>query len=280
LQQLHFETTIKATQERVWEMLWHKFAYPIWTAPFAPDCFFTSDWLLGSSIHFMGSNGNGIYGVIEKLIEGEQVSFKHLGIIQNNEPQLSEAPWQDLYETYTLLKTNEAIVLKVELSCIEDYQTFFIDHFPKALDIIKNMAEHKIYIPITISTVITAPIEKVWMYFITPSHIIQWNNASDDWHTTAAEVDLKIDGKFSAIMAAKDGSISFDFWGIYTKIIHNTLLEYKLGDGRNVTTQFIRNDTTVTIKQTFDAENENSIILQEGGWQAILNNFKKHTEHQ
>ena len=38
---------------------------------------------------------------------------------------------------------------------------------------------------------------------------MQWNAASDDWHTTAEAVDLRPGGAFSSRMEAKDGSVGF-----------------------------------------------------------------------
>jgi Activator of Hsp90 ATPase homolog 1-like protein len=63
---------------------------------------------------------------------------------------------------------------------------------------------------ITVETNV-APIEQVWSAYKTPEYIKKWNAASDDWHTTAASVDLREGGKFSSHMEAKDGSMGFDF---------------------------------------------------------------------
>ena len=35
----------------------------------------------------------------------------------------------------------------------------------------------------------------------------------------------------------------------------------------------------VKVVETFDPENENPDEMQKNGWQAILNNFKKHVEN-
>lgn len=131
---------------------------------------------------------------------------------------------------------------------------------------------------ITIEATINASIEKIWECWTSPAHIIKWNNASVDWHTTKAENDLKVGGKFSSRMEAKDGSMGFDFWGIYDTIVENKLIEYTMGDGRKATIQFTTTGNETTIVETFEAETENSIELQRGGWQAILNNFKNYTE--
>lgn len=133
-------------------------------------------------------------------------------------------------------------------------------------------------INITVEAMVNAPIEKVWNYWTTPQHITQWNNASDDWHCPKAENDLTRGGKFSATMAAKDGSFSFDFWGIYDDVIENELIMYTMGDGRKATVTFASIGDVTKVTEIFEAEDQNSIELQQSGWQAILNNFKKHTE--
>ena len=132
---------------------------------------------------------------------------------------------------------------------------------------------------ITINAIVNAPIEKVWDYWTTPAHIMQWNNASDDWHTPAAENDLRVEGKFSSTMAAKDGSFSFDFGGTYTAVEKHKLIEYVLDDGRKVEIQFSSNGVETSITESFDPETQNPHEMQQAGWQAILNNFKKYTEN-
>ena len=131
---------------------------------------------------------------------------------------------------------------------------------------------------ITIENTVNAPVEKVWQYWTTPVHICKWNNASDDWHTPHAENDLRVGGKFLSRMEAKDGSFGFDFGGVYDDVKANELIAYTIADGRKVKVIFtsLGNDTKVV--STFEAENENPIELQRGGWQAILDNFKKYTE--
>ena len=131
---------------------------------------------------------------------------------------------------------------------------------------------------ITVKTIVNAPVEKVWKYWSSPEHITQWNNASDDWHTPRAENDLRKGGKFSARMEAKDGSLGFDFGGVYDNVQENNLIAYTMGDGRKVEIRFSENGNETKIEETFEAENQNSIEMQKAGWQAILDNFKKYTE--
>ncbi len=132
--------------------------------------------------------------------------------------------------------------------------------------------------PITVSTTVHAPIEKVWQYWNEPEHITQWAFASDDWECPAAENDLRVGGASKTTMAAKDGSASFDINSTYTAVKEHELIEYDMEDGRHVTIEFKPGDDGVEIIQTFDPEQENTEEVQRGGWQAILDNFKKHVE--
>lgn len=131
---------------------------------------------------------------------------------------------------------------------------------------------------ITVSADINAPVQKVWKLWTSPEHITRWNNASDDWHTTHAENDLRTGGRFLSRMEAKDGSYGFDFEGIYDVLSVYEKIEYTLGDGRKVKVYFKGQGNTTKVTETFEAENENSIEMQKQGWQAILDNFKKYVE--
>lgn len=131
---------------------------------------------------------------------------------------------------------------------------------------------------ITVETIVNAPMAKVWESWTLPQHITKWNQASDDWHTPYAENDPRTGGRFKSTMAAKDGSMSFDFEGVYSLVIPQERIEYAMADGRTVKVIFRENGNQTTVTETFDPESENSIELQRGGWQAILNSFKKYTE--
>jgi uncharacterized protein YndB with AHSA1/START domain len=131
---------------------------------------------------------------------------------------------------------------------------------------------------ITVETTVNAKVQKVWKLWTTPEHIMHWNNASDDWHTPQVVNDLRVGGKFVCRMEAKDGSSGFDFDGIYSAVKTNERISYAIGDGRKVTITFSSAGNKTKITETFEAEDENPVEMQRGGWQAILNNFKKYAE--
>ncbi|MFA7273932.1 MAG: SRPBCC family protein [Crocinitomicaceae bacterium] len=133
---------------------------------------------------------------------------------------------------------------------------------------------------ITIETTVNKPIETVWNFWTEPEHIKKWNNASDDWHTPKSSNDLWTGGKFSSTMAAKDGSMSFEFWGVYDSVITHQEIKSTLGDDRKVEVIFSGDGSETKIIETFEAESQNSVELQRAGWQAILDNFKKYAEAQ
>ena len=131
---------------------------------------------------------------------------------------------------------------------------------------------------VTVSTVINAPVAKVWEYWSKPEHITQWCSASDDWHAPKAENDLRTGGRFTTRMEAKDGSMGFDFGGVYDAVKNNEYIEYTMGDGRKVQVSFTAKGNTTAIVEKFEAEEMNPVEMQKGGWQAILDNFKNYTE--
>lgn len=133
---------------------------------------------------------------------------------------------------------------------------------------------------ITVSTTVNAPLEHVWKVWNTPEDITQWYFASDDWHAPSATNDLRVDGRFKTRMEAKDGSFGFDFEGTYTNIDGKQTIEYSMDDGRKVSIKFEDMGESTKVTETFDAETQNPEEMQRAGWQAILDNFKKHVEHQ
>lgn len=132
---------------------------------------------------------------------------------------------------------------------------------------------------ITVQNTINASIEKVWELWTAPEHVMKWNNASEDWHTPFAENDLKVGGKFKYTMASTDGTMRFDFEGIYTNVVNPSLIEYEMADGRKVKIVFEKDAEGIKVIESFDPETVNPEEMQKNGWQAILDNFKKYVEN-
>ena len=131
---------------------------------------------------------------------------------------------------------------------------------------------------LTVKSTINAPVSKVWESWTKPEHITKWCAASDDWHTPRAENDLTEGGRFLSRMEAKDCSIGFDFGGVYDVVKKNDYIEYTIDDNRKVKIKFTPDGDKTIVSESFEAEETNPIEMQQGGWQAILDNFKKYTE--
>lgn len=133
---------------------------------------------------------------------------------------------------------------------------------------------------ITITTLIEAPIEKVWGAWNDPQAVKEWNAASPDWHTPQAQNDLREGGSFTYRMEARDGSAGFDFSGTYTAVVPHERIAYVMEDGRTVETTFAEEGGAVRVTTRFDPENENPLEMQRAGWQSILDAFKAYVEQQ
>ncbi|RUO31092.1 SRPBCC domain-containing protein [Aliidiomarina soli] len=131
---------------------------------------------------------------------------------------------------------------------------------------------------IAIETHVKASLAETWKAWNDPEAIKQWNTAQADWHTTHSEVDLRAGGRFVSRMAAKDGSVAFDFEGQYTNVVPQQLIEFEMADGRKVKVEFSEISGCVLVQEVFDAETEHSVEQQREGWQAILNNFASYVE--
>ncbi|HSP11232.1 MAG TPA: SRPBCC domain-containing protein [Salegentibacter sp.] len=284
MERKNFTVVINAPRENVWEVLWSDETYPKWTATFSEGSRAESDWKEGSKVYFLNAEGEGMVALIDKRKDPEIMNFKHLGMIDKNGNEDLESekvkPWAGSMENYLLEKENGKTQLTVNMDLNDEYKDYFLKTWPKALEKIKELAEndHQMNDPINISTKINAPIGKVWEVWNAPEHIENWNAASDDWHTKSASNDLRKGGKISSRMEAKDGSAGFDFEGIYDDVKPREHLAYTLTDGRKVSVNFKENGNSTLVEESFEAESENSRELQQQGWQAILDNFKKYVE--
>ncbi|MCC6187276.1 MAG: SRPBCC family protein [Chitinophagaceae bacterium] len=131
---------------------------------------------------------------------------------------------------------------------------------------------------ITVTTTVAAHAPKAWACFTEPSHITKWNFASDDWHCPTATNDLKVGGEYLGRMEAKNGSFGFDFKAVYDEIVTNEKIAYTMEDGRKANIIFTTSGNNTEVSIAFDAEQFNPVEMQKAGWQAILDNYKKHVE--
>lgn len=132
--------------------------------------------------------------------------------------------------------------------------------------------------PLTVTAWVPVSPALAWNLFTDPHAVTQWNFASDDWHCPSASVDLAVGGVHRARMEARDGSFGFDFEGVYSEVEAPHALTLVLWDGRKARTTFTPSADGTRVETVFDAEDQNPAEMQQAGWQAILNNYRKHVE--
>ena len=125
---------------------------------------------------------------------------------------------------------------------------------------------------------INAALDQVWEKWTQAQHVIHWNFAHESWCCPSAEVDFKEGGSSNYRMEAKDGSFGFNLIATFNAIIPQEYIASSLEDGRKVEVKFASNGQQTILVQRFEPETQNPLELQQQGWQAILDQFKRYCE--
>ena len=139
-----FEAMINATPQKVWEILWNDETYRQWTAVFAEGSNAKTDWKTGSKVLFLDGQGNGMVSTIGENRAPEFMSIRHLGVIKNGtEDTTSEEvkKWAGAMENYELSAIDGRTHLKVAMDVAEDYEEYFENKWPLALEKVKALSE-------------------------------------------------------------------------------------------------------------------------------------------
>ena len=288
MKRLYLSIDINVPREEVWAAIINDKKYRLWTSAFQEGSYFEGGWQQGDRIKFIAEYEGQVIGMISEIEMSDhlkEISIHHLGIYSGGEEDYTSDQaklWQDKYENYHFEKLEENKTrFRVEAEVEEVFAEAFEEQWLAALHKLKTLCEDKsAALPaITVEVIIDAPLARVWDYYTIPEHVIKWNRASEDWYCPRALNNLSIGGRFSYTMAARDGSMSFDFSGTYTEIVYYERIINQLDDGRMMQITFqAMSDKQTKVIETFEAEEENSLELQQVGWQAILNNFKSATE--
>jgi uncharacterized protein YndB with AHSA1/START domain len=145
METLEFKIRIKASPEKIWNVLWNEETYKQWTGAFCEGSYAISDWNEGDKIHFLSPGGEGMNSIIEKKTPNEYMAFKHLGEIKNFEelPITEETLiWSGAMETYRLIPDDEFTDLIAQMDIVEKYIDYFKEAFPKGLETIKELSEN------------------------------------------------------------------------------------------------------------------------------------------
>ena len=285
MKRIELERSFKATPELLWELIVDPDHYRYWVSAFSEGSKFVGDWSQGSRIRFVMEDESGLEsGMLSEVVASEwprHISIRHIGFIMNGIEDYDSPEtkiWTPAYENYTLEPHEGGLcTFKLAQDIPESYEEEFIANWQVAFDL---MAQRLFLLPdlkyrITLEASSKSSASVLWERLTQPELVKTWNYASDDWHCPLATNDLKIGGEFHYEMAAKDGSMAFDFWGTYDTIEKDKLLAFTLGDGRKVTVDLLDKPWGCLVVERFEPEQENNLNLQRQGWQAILNNLVK-----
>nr|WP_294900289.1 hypothetical protein [uncultured Pedobacter sp.] len=140
LKTISFSIDIDTNRERIWNALWNPITYVQWCSVFAEGSYYTGSIRQGNTIQFLRKDGRGMSSYIEKLIENEQIVFAHEKDIKDGVE--TDSNWQGAKEIFYLKKESDnATELQVILDITPDMEAYFTNVFPKALNMVKQIAE-------------------------------------------------------------------------------------------------------------------------------------------
>ncbi|MEJ5994377.1 SRPBCC domain-containing protein [Pedobacter sp. Du54] len=146
---MDFKIEINAPREKVWDVLFGKNTYPIWTKAFAEGSRAETDWKKGSKALFSDGSGKGMISRIADNVPNEFMSIEHLGMFDHGvEDYDSEnvKSWAGAKENYTLVDSNGKTDLLIYMEMDESEKNkpmidMFAQMWPKALKSVKELAE-------------------------------------------------------------------------------------------------------------------------------------------
>ena len=144
MQRKKYSVNINAPKQKVWQILWSDDSYGKWTSVFCEGSYAVTDWKEGSRVHFLSPGGNGMYSTIAGKEDNRFMSFRHDGEMKDGvELPLDDKSreWAGATENYTLSEDNGTTELVVDMDFVETHETYFDEHFPKGLQLVKELAE-------------------------------------------------------------------------------------------------------------------------------------------
>lgn len=269
-----FSIEIQTTPENVWYALWDSKYYSRWNAPLCEGAYILCDWEEDEKVFFLAPGGNGMASILKKAVLYKKAYFMHSCQMIKYEEQ-EEGVWTGAREQFTLKETNGTTQLKVLLDIPEEKLSFYTENYPKALQLLKSLAEN---LKIIIETNINSSLMAVWRLWNAPEHIKKWNISTDLWHVPSAENEVFEGGKFSIRIETKTGYLGYNFEGKYTTVKNLELLEYTFSDGRTGSVAFKQTSIGVLITEVFDPRPKENVFMEKTSRQLAMFNFQKYAE--
>jgi hypothetical protein len=151
MEKLQFKVNINAPAAKIYDFMLgiqSKTTYEQWTSLFNPTSSYEGNWEKGTKMLFVGVDSNGEKGgMVSRIAENipnRFVSTQHYGLVKAG-VETTEGPevekWANGYENYTFEENNGTTTLIVDLDTTEDFLDYMNEHYPKALEKLKELSE-------------------------------------------------------------------------------------------------------------------------------------------
>lgn len=151
MKKLQFKVNINAPTAKVFDTMLgisNKSSYEQWTALFNPTSTYEGAWTRGSKMLFIGTDEKGEKGgmvsEIADHIPNRFISIRHYGLVKGNE-EITVGPevekWANGFENYSFDDKNGTTTVTVDLDTTEEFLEYMNEHYPKALEKLKEICE-------------------------------------------------------------------------------------------------------------------------------------------
>ncbi|MDP2647765.1 MAG: SRPBCC domain-containing protein [Candidatus Yanofskybacteria bacterium] len=145
MQKQQFSIEIKASRERVWNILWEDKTFRDWANIVDEGTYMAGEIKEGNKVQFISSvSGYGVTSLVEKLVPNEFVSFRQIADTKDSGEREREKEWTGGTESYSLAENDGVTTLTVNIDVPPGQEETFKVRFPKALERVKILAEKKV----------------------------------------------------------------------------------------------------------------------------------------
>lgn len=150
MERLAYTISITASPPKIWEILFSDSTFPIWSAPFSEGNRAYGTWLEGTEMAILNKNREGVVYLVEINEPFEKMSLRQVGIFKDEQKHLNDPEVLEFaggHENYFIEQSDSTAGesnLRVEKDVSAVQKAFFDSVFPKALEMVKLMAESEI----------------------------------------------------------------------------------------------------------------------------------------
>lgn len=145
METLHFSTTINAPREKVWKTMLDLETFKKWTTPWSPNSTYEGEWKESEHIKFLDPGRGGTKALITEFRPYAFISARHVASIAPDGTEDTESEqaksWIGTTESYTFTDVDGKTKLDIEIVTRSEWVKMNEDGWPKALEILKELAE-------------------------------------------------------------------------------------------------------------------------------------------